>query len=549
LQNETTSETLTEPVSLSGPDGLPLRREELPDPRRVRGWPLERLFLLTTMFLTVGVVGLMAVLSAVSTQRQFEETAAASDLQLQAQTAELGQTLSHTLALTSASPLRDNALGLLDEVVKSIIHQNKNVLRIQIFDGEGMPVADSDAEAPHTARPERRGSRPPSVGSYQGVPVFEYQEAVDYGAQVGKGAVVVSYSLEPLQRQKQALEDSKRAMLQRNNVRTALLGGGFVLVAVVLSVFLSRRITRPLGALTRKVMQLAKGDLRTRVPPAPGAGREVQALGIVFNHMADRINLLLEDVRNKAVLEHEMHLARKVQETLLPGGDALVVGAMRVAGACMTADECGGDWWLRAALDEQRVVLGIGDVTGHGLSTALVATSASSAFAAAMQMRPPEEINAQLLITSLNQILFRLGNGQYQMSSALAVLDLSAGEIDFAVGAHPAPCVYNRHDGKVSALTARGALLGASPLTQYQARRGQMRPGDVIVWYTDGLTECPDAQGRPYGAKGLAAALQQHGQLPVEHLRDAVIADVRQHMAGTVQSDDITLVIAEYGAA
>lgn len=523
-------------------------RGQAPDLRRVRGWPLERLLLVAIVLLVAGVVGLMAVLSTLSTQQQFEEIAQAYDTQLQEQTSELGQTLSHTLSLTSATSLRDSALGLLDEVVKSIVRNNKNVLRVQIFDSEGTPVADSDAEAKHTPQPDRKAVRRSGAGTYKGIPVFEYQEPIDYGSTAGKGVVVVSYSLEPLQAKKAELENNKRATLQRNNVRTLILGAGFLGLAVLVAAFQSRRITRPLGALMNKALQIAQGDLESRVQLARNAGREVQALGMVFNHMADRINVLLEDVRNKAVLEREMQLARKVQETLLPSPEPLELGPLRVAGACMTADECGGDWWLRAALDQNRLVLGIGDVTGHGLSTALVATSASAAFAAAMRMREPHEINAQMLITSLNNILHHLGRGEYQMSSALAVLDLASGEIDFAVGAHPAPCVFNRYDGKVSSLPARGALLGASPNSQYQARRGQLRPGDVIVWYTDGLTECPDAQGRQYGPQRLAQLIQQHGMLPADKLRDALIADVRQYMQGTAQSDDITVVVAEYAA-
>ncbi|HLL53032.1 MAG TPA: SpoIIE family protein phosphatase, partial [Myxococcaceae bacterium] len=71
---------------------------------------------------------------------------------------------------------------------------------------------------------------------------------------------------------------------------------------------------------------------------------------------------------------------------------------------------------------------------------------------------------------------------------------------------------------------------------------------DVIVWYTDGLTECPDAQGRQYGAPRLAQIIQHNGELPADQLRDAIIADVKQYMRGTRQSDDITVVVAEYAA-
>ncbi len=203
-----------------------------------------------------------------------------------------------------------------------------------------------------------------------------------------------------------------------------------------------------------------------------------------------------------------MSLARTVQETLSPGREALQVGPLRIAGVVVTADACGGDWWFRAPLDEQRVAIGIGDVTGHGLSTALVATSATSGFASAMTMREPDQLNSQVLISALNITLAHLGRGEYQMSSALAVIDTQTGFIDYAAGGHPAACVYNRVSGQFASLPARGPLLGASVASQYTSRQAQLRPGDIVVWYSDGLTEARDSGGKLYGTQRLSATVQ-----------------------------------------
>jgi sigma-B regulation protein RsbU (phosphoserine phosphatase) len=384
---------------------------------------------------------------------------------------------------------------------------------------------------------------------YRGQPISEIQEPIDYGSSSGKGLVVISYSLGGLQKQLETLEHDKRATVRANTLRMLGLGLGFVVLAGVLVAYQSRRITRPLGMLTRKVMQLAAGDLGARAGTARGAGREVVTLGVVFNHMAERIKVLLDDVRAKAQLERDVSLARTVQETLLPGRDAVQVGPVRIAGVVVTADACGGDWWFRAGLDEQRVVIGIGDVTGHGLSTSLVATSATSGFASAMTLREPSQVNAQMLITALNVTLANVGRGEHQMSSALAVLDVSNGYIDYAAGAHPSPLVFNKHSGQVASLPARGPLLGASVSSQFTSKQAQLRPGDIVVWYTDGLTEARDAMGKLYGTQRLAAAVQANAHLSAEALRDALLADARAFSAGQPQRDDITVVVAEYSPA
>ncbi|MBM7115669.1 SpoIIE family protein phosphatase [Archangium primigenium] len=527
----------------------PMEAGELPDVAAVRGPRLDQLLFVTTGVLVGVIVALLAGVAWMSTNAQFEEDSGRFTRQVQKQATELGQTLSHTLSLTSATSLRDNNYAFLGEVARSIITDNPNILRVQIYDADSQLAADSAPDAKLGTTTERKPERRGMSAIYQGKPIIEYQEPIDYGSQDGQGVVVISYSMESLQNQLHELEDAKRVQLRRNATTMAGLGLGFLLVSFVLVALLARRITRPLHLLSRQVMQLAAGDLSARTGGVTGAGREVTTLGVVFNHMAERINVLLEDVRVKAQLERDVSLARTVQETLLPGREAYQADTVRVAGLVVAADACGGDWWSRAMLDERRLVVGIGDVTGHGLATALVATSATSGFAAALTMRPPEEITAQLLITSLNVTMAHVGRGEHQMSSALAVIDTQTGVIDYAAGSHPSPLLLNRQTGQVSGLQTRGALLGASPNSQYTSRQAQLRPGDLIVWYTDGLTECRDAREKPYGTQRLAAALQANAHLPAEALRDAILADARAHGAGRPAQDDVTVIVAEYSPA
>jgi phosphoserine phosphatase RsbU/P len=527
----------------------PMEAGELPDVAAVRGPRLDQLLFVTTGVLVGVIVALLAGVAWMSTNAQFEEDSGRFTRQVQKQATELGQTLSHTLSLTSATSLRDNNYAFLGEVARSIITDNPNILRVQIYDADSQLAADSAPDAKLGTTTERKPERRGMSAIYQGKPIIEYQEPIDYGSQDGQGVVVISYSMESLQNQLHELEDAKRVQLRRNATTMAGLGVGFLVVSFVLVALLARRITRPLHLLSRQVMQLAAGDLGARTGGVTGAGREVTTLGVVFNHMAERINVLLEDVRVKAQLERDVSLARTVQETLLPGREAFQADTVRVAGLVVTADACGGDWWSRAMLDERRLVVGIGDVTGHGLATALVATSATSGFAAALTMRPPEEITAQLLITSLNVTMAHVGRGEHQMSSALAVIDTQTGVIDYAAGSHPSPLLLNRQTGQVSGLQTRGALLGASASSQYTSRQAQLRPGDLIIWYTDGLTECRDAREKPYGTQRLAAALQANAHLPAEALRDAILADARAHGAGRPAQDDVTVIVAEYSPA
>jgi sigma-B regulation protein RsbU (phosphoserine phosphatase) len=520
-----------------------------PEVVKVRGPKLEQLLALSVGALIMVVVVTLAGVYAYATTAQFRDIAATQGERIQEQARELGTTVSHTLSLTSASALRDSNFAFLGEVARNIIAKNPNVLQVQIFDPEGLSIADSDPTAELGVQSDRVTERSWRITAFNGKPAFEYQEPIDYGSRSGSGVVVLTYSLEPLQKELRLLEKARNEAVRSSVTRSLGVGAGLLLLGGVLAAILSRRITRPLGTLTQRAMDLAGGNLDARVQPPRGTGREVKALGLVFNHMAERMSYLVEDARVKAVLEREMALARQVQEALLPPRHVWDANGIRVSGAVVTADACGGDWWFRAALDDGRVVMGIGDVTGHGLAPALVATSAAAGFAAAIRLAHAAEVNAQMLITSLNQTMHLVGKGEHQMSCALAVFDLTKNEVDFASGGHPSALVVNRATGEVRSLLSRGTLLGAAANTTYSSRQAPLKPGDVLVWHTDGVTESENTSRAQYGTQRLLATVKTNIQLPPDRLRDAIMMDVRLHMGTQPQADDITLVVAEYQPA
>ncbi|MDQ3264441.1 MAG: SpoIIE family protein phosphatase [Myxococcota bacterium] len=513
------------------------------DVRAVRGLRFDQVLLITTLLIVGGIVAALGSVFTFTAERAFQEADQQYTASLQEQAREMGQKLSSTIAQTGRVPMRDNDYGYFKHQVAELVKQNPNVARVRIYNHEGLSIADSDGDL--RADPSFQAARGFATAIYKGTSVFEFREPIEFGGPDGAGLVVLTYSLDRLQGLLTEMEQKKQQTLDDSTTRTLALGGLFMVLAGVVAALVSRRVTRPLGILTQSVMRLAEGHFEARVDARAGS-REVKTLGIVFDHMAGRINLLMQDVRQKALLEREMEVAKTVQQTLLPNRDVFPIGPMRIAGTSFAADACGGDWWIRSPLGPTRVVIGIGDVTGHGLSTALVATSATAGFSSAITLHEPGQIHAKLLMNSLNQTLFQLSRGEFQMSTSLAVVDLASGELEFASGGHPPAQVFNRHDGKVSSLNIRGPILGESEHSDYATSRYTLRPGDVLVWYSDGLTEANNVEQKPYSLKRLQNSLRQFGYLPVDQLRDALINDVQQYMAGAPQADDVTIVVAEY---
>jgi sigma-B regulation protein RsbU (phosphoserine phosphatase) len=270
--------------------------ESASNARAPKGWPLERLLLVITSTLVLLTATLLTGLQAMTSLDQFNRAAETYKSRVQTQVQEMGATVSRTLSLSCANAMRDSDYGFLTDVVTKIVAQNPSVLQVQIADPTGRVVADSNNKTHATALPATEGRRW-QIATYQGRPVYEYVEPIDFGSSRGSGRVLLRYSLEALQGALEDLEADKNAMLRQLLSRTVLLGLALALVGAFIGVYLSRRITRPVVELTRAARALSEGDLQARVSRDGRAGREVMLLGEVFNQMAARLTGTKE--RNK----------------------------------------------------------------------------------------------------------------------------------------------------------------------------------------------------------------------------------------------------------
>ena len=448
---------------MTGTIVAPMEAGELPDVAAIRGLRLDQLLFVTTGLLVGVIVGLLAAVAWVSTKSQFEETSGRFTEQVQAQATEFGQTLSHTLSLTSATSLRDNNYAFLSEVARSIIADNPNILRVQIYDADSQLAADSAPDAKLGTSTERKPERRWNSALYEGKPIIEYQEPIDYGSQSGKGVVVISYSLESLQKQLHALESVQAGVARRNATTMAGLGLG--------SWAGGRRVGghpeppdyAPLGVLTDKVMQLAAGDLGARAEEVAGRrARGEDARGGVQPHGRAHQRPARGRAHQGAARARGVARAHRAGDAAArPRG--LQVGPLRIAGLVVTADACGGDWWLRAALDEQprghrhrrrHRPRPVHRARGHQRHQRF-RRGDHHAPAAGAQRR------AAHLLAQLNH--GPRGQRRVPDVQRAGPHRRAPGRSTTRAGGHPSPIVFNRPRARLASLPARGALLGATP--------------------------------------------------------------------------------------
>ena len=281
------------------------------------------------------------------------------------------------------------------------------------------------------------------------------------------------------------------------------------------------------------------------------------AEGFVYDGLIDqigsayqRIELLnrvvreaqLRELAERERLEKEMQIATNIQTGILPR-DTQVDG-LEISAIMHPASEVGGDYYDIIPIDGG-CWIGIGDVAGHGLSTGLVMMMLQSVVGGLVRNRPlasPKEI-----LPAINDLLYdniRCRMGQDEHVTLTLIRYAGDGHLRFA-GAHEDILICRAQDGSVECLNTPGvwtaAIRDIGVVTEES--RCELFEGDILLLYTDGITEAMNHDREMFGLDRLAAALARHREKPVGALRDAIIADVRRWMA--VQADDITLLIAK----
>jgi serine phosphatase RsbU (regulator of sigma subunit) len=343
------------------------------------------------------------------------------------------------------------------------------------------------------------------------------------------------------------------AQKEVQDARTKILVVSLVLllIAVVVALLQGIGLARPIRALTAQAQHIASGNFLDRVRAT--RRDELGTLAHQFNFMADRIKQLLVEQAQKASLEREMDLARMVQQSMLPPTTLDLHGHMKVVGYCAPASSCGGDWWTYRKLGDGRMLIVIGDATGHGIHSAMIASTARGAVEALSsideRLLTPEQV-----LRAIDCAIRDVGDHNVLMTAFAAMFDSNTGILHYANAGQNFPYVLRMAAGRVldqpSIIAASGNPLGDRQI-KVEIRRGsmQLEPGALFVCFTDGLVERANRAGKLFGDRRLRNALQ--GQVvgdgrALVALRDQVLAKVEQFAVGMNAEDDITFVLCQY---
>jgi serine phosphatase RsbU (regulator of sigma subunit) len=466
----------------------PSAMELLPPEQRARALSGSRLSAVLVMFVTALLLVLGAmVFVLVSGIFAWLTPTIRADLEWKAQraAAELSQTTDLGILLRDPQVIEKAFAG---------IASSRDVEAIVVVDPAGAMLA-AHGHPPASIPALFRG--PPRAVSELDGNIVSWSEAVVEGAQVGRVAVVVS----------------TERLKAGQGLRLSLLGVVAVgtILGILISVLFVRFYIRPLLRVTETAFL--------------------------------RLEKAAVELAGKQQLERELEIGARIQTCILP--KRVDIPGLEVASQMRPASEVGGDYFDVFGV-EGGGWIGIGDVAGHGLTAGLVMLMAQSVVAALARRypdAPPKEIVTQLNAVLYDNVRHRLGNDEHITLSLLRYHD--DGRVVYA-GAHEYILVCRAKTGKCELVSTTGTWLAAvddvSSVTEDATL--QLDAGDLMVLYTDGITEAMTAERELYGVRRLKALVEAHASESVQAVLTAILDQVERWRQ--TQRDDETVVVIRY---
>jgi sigma-B regulation protein RsbU (phosphoserine phosphatase) len=317
----------------------------------------------------------------------------------------------------------------------------------------------------------------------------------------------------------------------------------FLLLGIVifLSWMLARVITRPVDALKAGATALGGGNLGYRVDLA--TGDEFEDLAVSFNTMASDLCVSIENLRittaEKERYTKELEIAKEIQDTFLPESTP-DIPSFGIAAVTIPAMEIGGDFYDFIPAGKDRWGIVIADVSGKGISAALfMALSRTLLHVSGKSGRDPAAA-----IRQANRWIYEDGRSSMFVTAFYGVLDPAGMRFSYVNAGHNPP-VLVREDGVQELEESRGIALGVVPDVAIPATTLDLRPGDLLVLYTDGVTEAFNDRYEAFGEERLRSFQWANRSGSARAVLDGLIAEIRAFTGTAPQSDDITLVVVK----
>ncbi len=335
------------------------------------------------------------------------------------------------------------------------------------------------------------------------------------------------------------------------------------LVALWVGTRLTRTVTGAVAQLYNATEHINRGDFSHRI--SVQSHDQLATLANSFNSMTASIENLIEEQKEKERLQNELTIAQEVQAQLFPQHISQLA-SLEVFGFCRPARTVSGDYYDFLTLNSDKLILAVGDVSGKGISAALLmatihsavrayslesmhslreAVGAGAAAGSSVLLASGlngAEVSSGAMLSLLNHQLYQSTPAEKYATLFLGVYDGHQRKLTYSNGGHLPPIILGR-DGSVRRLEQGGTVVGLFAHRTYQNAAVALRQGELFVAYSDGVTE-PENDFGEFGEQRLIDLVWEHREQPLAKISEIVTAAVDDWIGANEQPDDITLVLA-----
>ncbi len=335
------------------------------------------------------------------------------------------------------------------------------------------------------------------------------------------------------------------------------------LIALIIGTRMTSTVTGAVAQLYDATKNIDRGDFSHRIPVK--SSDQLAQLSLSFNSMTESIEKLIQEQKEKQRLEGELAIAQEVQAQLFPR-QVTELESLEVHGFCRPARTVSGDYYDFLTASSHKLILAVGDISGKGISAALLMATIHSAVRAYSveslpQMREPVavgavagagrimaawpegiEVSPGALLGLLNHQLFESTPPEKYATLFLGIYDGRSHQLTYSNGGHLPPILIGE-DGAVRRLEAGGTVVGLFDNMTYEEGSVQMHPGEIFLAYSDGVTE-PENEFGEFGEERLIELVSASRRSPLVQISQEVTSAVDDWIGDNEQPDDITLVLA-----
>lgn len=311
-----------------------------------------------------------------------------------------------------------------------------------------------------------------------------------------------------------------------------------LILAFLAATQIAKRMSKPIVTLSGASVKVAKGDLNFSINPIGSV--ELKELMTQFNAMISDLNTARKERDEQLVVNEQIRQAQEIQEGMNPAR-FINKPDVEIKGFTRAAKGVGGDYFDFRLLPDGRYALLICDVTGKSISASLVMVLIKTIFSTWLKLY--DQVRTDQILELINRVMSAEAHIDKLASILFCIYDPISKEMEFSNGGHGPLYIFRAKDLRLTGSQQPGMPMGIDEDGEYSISKINLEPGDLVLLFTDGITEARNTEKEEYGLSRLSKLLSECWQLDARAITRKIIADVDNFAGEATQHDDITLLI------